>query len=86
MPQPTIAAAVNHSGTVPPLLGLVLGVGLVADDAIVVVEAIEGKIEDGRSPRAAALEAMDEVSGALMGIALPSARRSRRQRVCSRPS
>jgi len=52
------------------LLGLVLAVGLVVDDAIVVVEAIESKIEQGRSPRDAALEAMDEVGGALVGIAL----------------
>jgi len=52
------------------LLGLVLAVGLVVDDAIVVVEAIEAKIEEGRSPRDAAIEAMDEVSGALVGIAL----------------
>ena len=40
------------------------------DDAIVVVEAIEAKIEQGRSPKDAALEAMDEVGGALVGIAL----------------
>ncbi|HTT77218.1 MAG TPA: multidrug efflux RND transporter permease subunit [Candidatus Binataceae bacterium] len=52
------------------LLGLVLAVGLVVDDAIVVVEAIEAKIEQGRSPHDAAVEAMDEVSGALVGIAL----------------
>ncbi len=52
------------------LLGLVLAVGLVVDDAIVVVEAIEAKIEQGLSPRDAALHAMDEVSGALVGIAL----------------
>jgi HAE1 family hydrophobic/amphiphilic exporter-1 len=52
------------------LLGLVLAVGLVVDDAIVVVEAIEAKIEHGLSPREAALQAMDEVSGALVGIAL----------------
>jgi multidrug efflux pump len=52
------------------LLGLVLAVGLVVDDAIVVVEAIEAKIEEGLSPRDAALQAMDEVSGALVGIAL----------------
>jgi len=52
------------------LLGLVLAVGLVVDDAIVVVEAIEAKIELGRSPRDAAIEAMDEVSGALVGIAI----------------
>ena len=52
------------------LLGLVLAVGLVVDDAIVVVEAIEAKIEEGLSPRDAALQAMEEVSGALVGIAL----------------
>src|SRR4029077_2247146 len=52
------------------LLGLVLAVGLVVDDAIVVVEAIEAKIEEGLSPRDAALKAMEEVSGALVGIAL----------------
>jgi len=52
------------------LLGLVLAVGLVVDDAIVVVEAIEAKIEEGLAPREAALQAMDEVSGALVGIAL----------------
>ena len=52
------------------LLGLVLAVGLVVDDAIVVVEAIEAKIEQGRTPRDAAFEAMDEISGALVGIAL----------------
>jgi len=52
------------------LLGLVLAVGLVVDDAIVVVEAIEAKIEEGLSPRDAAFKAMEEVSGALVGIAL----------------
>src|SRR5713226_5936063 len=52
------------------LLGLVLAVGLVVDDAIVVVEAIEAKIEQGKSPREAALQAMEEVGGALVGIAL----------------
>jgi hydrophobic/amphiphilic exporter-1 (mainly G- bacteria), HAE1 family len=52
------------------LLGLVLAVGLVVDDAIVVVEAIEVKIAQGKSPRDAATEAMDEVGGALVGIAL----------------
>ena len=62
--------AVGFSINTLALLGLVLAVGLVVDDAIVVVEAIEAKIEQGRSPRDAALEAMDEVSGALVGIAL----------------
>ena len=62
--------AVGFSINTLSLLGLVLAVGLVVDDAIVVVEAIESKIEQGRSPRDAAIEAMDEVSGALVGIAL----------------
>jgi len=52
------------------LLGLVLAVGLVVDDAIVVVEAVEAKIEQGLTPHDAAVEAMEEVSGALVGIAL----------------
>src|SRR3984957_8398169 len=62
--------AVGFSVNTLSLLGLVLAVGLVVDDAIVVVEAIEAKIEQGRAPREAALEAMDEVGGALIGIAL----------------
>ncbi len=62
--------AVGFSVNTLSLLGLVLAVGLVVDDAIVVVEAIEAKIELGRTPREAALEAMDEVGGALVGIAL----------------
>src|SRR5690349_18555147 len=62
--------AVGFSINTLSLLGLVLAVGLVVDDAIVVVEAIESKIEQGRSPKDAAFEAMDEVSGALVGIAL----------------
>ena len=62
--------AVGFTVNTLALLGLVLAVGLVVDDAIVVVEAIQAKIENGRSPRDAALEAMDEVGGALVGIAL----------------
>jgi HAE1 family hydrophobic/amphiphilic exporter-1 len=52
------------------LLGLVLAVGLVVDDAIVVVEAVQAKIDEGLSPHDAAVAAMDEISGALVGIAL----------------
>ena len=52
------------------LLGLVLAVGLVVDDAIVVVEAVQAKIDEGMSPHDAAVAAMDEISGALVGIAL----------------
>ena len=62
--------AVGFSVNTLSLLGLVLAVGLVVDDAIVVVEAITAKIEQGKAPRDAALEAMDEVGGALVGIAL----------------
>ena len=52
------------------LFGLVLAVGLVVDDAIVVVEAVEHHIEQGMSPRDATLQAMTEVSGPVIGIAL----------------
>ena len=52
------------------LFGLVLAIGLVVDDAIVVVEAVERHIEEGLDPKAAALKAMEEISGPLIGIAL----------------
>ena len=52
------------------LFGLVLAIGLVVDDAIVVVEAVEHHIEDGLSPKDAALKAMEEISGPVIGIAL----------------
>jgi HAE1 family hydrophobic/amphiphilic exporter-1 len=52
------------------LFGLVLAIGLVVDDAIVVVEAVEHHIEQGLDPKSAALKAMEEISGPLVGIAL----------------
>jgi HAE1 family hydrophobic/amphiphilic exporter-1 len=52
------------------LFGLVLAIGLVVDDAIVVVEAVEHHIEEGMSPRDAAFRAMEEVSGPVVAIAL----------------
>src|ERR1700760_4995097 len=52
------------------LFGLVLAIGLVVDDAIVVVEAVEHHIEEGMSPKDATLQAMKEVSGPVIGIAL----------------
>jgi HAE1 family hydrophobic/amphiphilic exporter-1 len=52
------------------LFGLVLAIGLVVDDAIVVVEAVERHIEEGLDPKAAALAAMREISGPVIGIAL----------------
>src|ERR1700716_2074558 len=79
---PMIAVPVSLIGTfaVFPLLGfsintlslfaLVLAIGLVVDDAIVVVEAVEHHIEDGMSPRDATFRAMEEVSGPVISIAL----------------
>jgi len=52
------------------LFGLVLAVGLVIDDAIVVVEAVEHHIEEGLSPKDAAFKAMEEVSGPVIAIAI----------------
>lgn len=52
------------------LFGLVLAIGLVVDDAIVVVEAVEHHIEEGLNPREATEKAMAEVGGALVAIAL----------------
>ena len=52
------------------LFGLVLAVGIAVDDAIVVVENIERYLAQGMSPREAAHQTMDEVSGALIAIAL----------------
>jgi HAE1 family hydrophobic/amphiphilic exporter-1 len=79
---PMIAVPVSLIGTfaVFPILGfsintlslfaLVLAIGLVVDDAIVVVEAVEHHIEEGMSPREATLKAMEEVSGPVISIAL----------------
>jgi HAE1 family hydrophobic/amphiphilic exporter-1 len=52
------------------LFGLVLAIGLVVDDAIVVVEAVEHHIEKGMSPKEATLKAMEEVSGPVIAIAV----------------
>ncbi|MBO0799625.1 MAG: efflux RND transporter permease subunit, partial [Blastocatellia bacterium] len=79
---PMIAVPVSLIGTfaVFPLLGFsintlslfafVLAIGLVVDDAIVVVEAVEQHIEDGLSPREATIQAMKKVSGPVIAIAL----------------
>jgi hydrophobe/amphiphile efflux-1 (HAE1) family protein len=52
------------------LLGLVLAIGIVVDDAIVVVEAVMHHIEHGMAPKEATLKAMEEVSGPVIAIAL----------------
>jgi multidrug efflux pump len=52
------------------LFGLVLAIGIVVDDAIVVVENVERNIEAGLAPRAATLQAMSEVTGPIIAIAL----------------
>src|SRR4029077_323564 len=52
------------------LFGLVLAIRLGVDDAIVVVEAVGRHIEDGMKPKEAAVKAMEEISGPVVGIAL----------------
>lgn len=52
------------------LFGMVLAIGLVVDDAIVVVEAVEHHIEQGLSPKDATIKAMEEVSGPVKAIAI----------------
>src|SRR6266511_4110470 len=79
---PVIAVPVSLIGTFAtfPLLGFsintlslfafVLAIGLVVDDAIIVVEAVEHHIEEGKSPREATVQAMKEVGGPVIAIAL----------------
>ncbi len=52
------------------LFGLILAVGIVVDDAIVVVENVERNIEDGKTPRDATIQAMKEVSGPIIATSL----------------
>ncbi len=65
-----IFPALGFSINTLSLFGLVLAIGLVVDDAIVVVEAVEHHIEEGMRPREATLQAMREVSGPVVAIAL----------------
>ena len=60
----------GFSVNVLSLLGLVLAIGIVVDDSIVVVEAVMHHIEHGKSPREATIQAMKEVSGPVIAIAL----------------
>jgi len=65
-----IFPALGFSVNTLSLFGLVLAIGLVVDDAIVVVEAVEHHIEEGMAPKDATIRAMDEVSGPVVSIAL----------------
>ncbi|MBB5746779.1 efflux RND transporter permease subunit [Brevundimonas variabilis] len=65
-----VQLALGYSINSLSLLALVLAVGIVVDDAIVVVENVERYIEQGLSPRDAAYKSMQEVSGALIAIGL----------------
>jgi multidrug efflux pump len=65
-----VMAAIGFSLNNLTLFGLVLAIGIVVDDAIVVVEAIEHHIEEGMAPRAAAHKAMEEVSAPVVAVAL----------------
>jgi multidrug efflux pump subunit AcrB len=65
-----IMAAMGFSLNNLTLFGLVLAIGIVVDDAIVVVEAVEYHIEHGLAPREASLKAMSQVSGPVIAVGL----------------
>ncbi|MBI3412036.1 MAG: efflux RND transporter permease subunit [Planctomycetes bacterium] len=65
-----VMAAFGFSLNNLTLFGLVLAIGIVVDDAIVVVEAVEHHIETGLSPRQATIKAMEQVSGPVVAVAL----------------
>src|SRR6201982_1711144 len=65
-----VMAAFGFSLNNLSLFGLVLAIGIVVDDAIVVVEAVEHNIEHGMSPKEATEKAMDQVGGAVVAIAI----------------
>src|ERR671910_65380 len=65
-----VMAALGFSINNLTLFGLVLAIGIVVDDAIVVVENVERNLRAGLSPREAAHRTMDEVGGALIAMTL----------------
>ena len=65
-----VMVAIGFSLNNVSLFGLVLAIGIVVDDAIVVVENVERWLERGESPREAARKAMDEVTGPVVAVAL----------------
>src|SRR5579871_6000795 len=65
-----VMAAMDFSLNNLSLFGLVLAIGIVVDDAIVVVEAVEHHIEHGLSPHAATVKAMEQVSGPVIAVGL----------------
>lgn len=65
-----IFPALGFSINTLSLFGLVLAIGLVVDDAIIVVEAVEHHIDEGLDPKAATVKAMEEVGGPVVAIAL----------------
>src|SRR5262245_22989547 len=65
-----VMAAMGFSLNNLTLFGLVLAIGIVVDDAIVVVEAVEHHIENGLTPRDATIKAMEQVSGPVIAVGL----------------
>ena len=65
-----VMAAMGFSLNNLTLFGLVLAIGIVVDDAIVVVEAVEHHIEHGLAPREATIKAMEQVSGPVIAVGL----------------
>ena len=81
-----VMAAMGFSLNNLTLFGLVLAIGIVVDDAIVVVEAVEHHIEHGLAPREATIKAMSEVSGPVIAVGLVLSARVRPLRVHQRAS
>ncbi|MDW3182058.1 multidrug efflux RND transporter permease subunit [Roseobacter sp.] len=65
-----VMLALGYTLNLLTLFGLILAIGIVVDDAIVVVENVERNIADGMSPRDASARTMDEVQGAIIGTTL----------------